>query len=372
MPRDLGDVLHESADGRHTYRSNRAPAHLLTRAQLRAQGLSEAGLQPAGWLHYNEHHGTCPLFDPATARPVRSLTERQRENLARGRLLANTAPCVECEVARVRWYPSWEGVPVCDGCGPARWERREREAAERRQAARREHAEMLVEAKRSASRWAAGLLELVDGPVGLPLEGAAGLLPVVVDAETTGLSGYVVDLTVMRLDGEVLLDTLVDPQMPIPEEATEVHGITDEMVRGAPVFGDVVARLEEVLRGRRVLIWNAPFDVGVVGREMSRLVDVDGPQRRPEGAGPEWSPDWEAFWARERQVEKWMASYLPQDRVSCVMRQHARCFGAWDEYRGDFRWQKLGGPHRALGDCRQVVVRLREMAADGGPSEGEV
>ena len=69
-----------------------APDELATARQLRQQRLSPAGLKPAAWLYYNRlHHLTCALCDRAAARPVRPLTDRQRQALAAGRALANTA-----------------------------------------------------------------------------------------------------------------------------------------------------------------------------------------------------------------------------------------------------------------------------------------
>ncbi|MEU7095905.1 3'-5' exonuclease [Kitasatospora aureofaciens] len=366
MPRDLGPILHAAADGRHTYRSNRAPEHLLTRPQLRALGLSAAGLRPAAWLHYNPFHATCPLFDRSEAKPVRKLTERQLENLARGRLLANTAPCAECATTRVRWRSTWEGTPVCDTCAPVRQERQRREAAERWAAEQRAHTDMLARDKREASEWARRLLALVDGPPALPLDGPAGLLPAVVDTETTGLAGYVVDLAVVQLDGTVLLDTLVDPQMPIPPDATDIHGITDEMVAGKPTFGQLLDRLSQILAGRRVLIWNAAFDVGVFERELERLHGVNALEQPPAGAGLDWSPDRQALSSARARAAEWMAAHLPDALVDCAMNRHAAFWGAWDDWHGSYTWQRLNGPHRALGDCLKVIRRLREMADDDG------
>lgn len=65
---------------------------------------------------------------------------------------------------------------------------------------------------------------------------------VVLDTETTGRgpSADVVEIAWVVIDEHLeVLDevaTLIDPGRPIPAEATEVHGITDEMVAGAPTF----------------------------------------------------------------------------------------------------------------------------------------
>lgn len=58
------------------------------------------------------------------------------------------------------------------------------------------------------------------------------------DSETTRLYGsFAVELAVVAVDGTVLVDT-VNPQVPIPEEVTGIHGITDAMMAAAPTFGE--------------------------------------------------------------------------------------------------------------------------------------
>ena len=69
------------------------------------------------------------------------------------------------------------------------------------------------------------------------------------DLETTGVApdrDRIVDLAFLRRapDGqEEVFSALVDPGMPIPPEATAVHHITDEMVRGQPSFPALAPKL---------------------------------------------------------------------------------------------------------------------------------
>ncbi|MET9896440.1 hypothetical protein ABZZ47_40975 [Streptomyces sp. NPDC006465] len=55
---------------------------------------------------------------------------------------------------------------------------------------------------------------------------------VVLDLETTGLGrdARIVDLGVERVSDDVLLDTLLNPGEPIPADASDVHGVTDDQV----------------------------------------------------------------------------------------------------------------------------------------------
>ncbi len=70
---------------------------------------------------------------------------------------------------------------------------------------------------------------------------------VLFDLETTGIScsaDEVIEISAIKVkNGEVVeeFSTLVNPQIPIPSRATEVNGITDDMVADAPAF-DVVLR----------------------------------------------------------------------------------------------------------------------------------
>ena len=75
-----------------------------------------------------------------------------------------------------------------------------------------------------------------------------------IDLETTGTSvqnDRIVEIAVVRIlpdgSGDVRSER-VDPEMAIPAEATAVHGITDEDVRGEQAFRDLAPGLAEHLR----------------------------------------------------------------------------------------------------------------------------
>lgn len=70
---------------------------------------------------------------------------------------------------------------------------------------------------------------------------------------------------------------LVDPGVPIPPEATEVHGITTEQAQelGRP-FADVAAEIVDALLevqtwGAPLVAFNARYDLTVLARELGRL-----------------------------------------------------------------------------------------------------
>ena len=65
------------------------------------------------------------------------------------------------------------------------------------------------------------------------------------DTETTGLdpvSGRIVEIGAVKFDQRGVIaryNVLINPEMPMPEEAGKVNGITDEMLKDKPLIADV-------------------------------------------------------------------------------------------------------------------------------------
>lgn len=106
----------------------------------------------------------------------------------------------------------------------------------------------------------------------------------VFDLETTGLvltEARIVSACALELDqsGQVVgknLEWLADPGIPIPIEASSVHGITTEIAKrdGAPA-AEVVAEVIDTLtgffsRGLPVVAYNAPYDFTILHFEALR------------------------------------------------------------------------------------------------------
>ncbi|MQY12272.1 DNA polymerase III PolC-type [Streptomyces sp. RB5] len=105
----------------------------------------------------------------------------------------------------------------------------------------------------------------------------------VVDVETTGLAkdDRIISAAVYRLDarGEVQDHwyTLVNPDRgPGP---VWIHGLTAEMLAGAPRFPEVAEEFGERLKGRVLVAHNANFDWGMIAREYARA-GVEPPVRQ--------------------------------------------------------------------------------------------
>lgn len=174
---------------------------------------------------------------------------------------------------------------------------------------------------------------------------------VILDTETTDLRGYICDIAIIRAtDGEVLLNTLVNPGVPIEPGAQRVHGIGDADVKAAARFASIIPWLHATVRGRRVLVYNSSYDTGRISAELDRTLNGWN------WSGREFPPDGVGTGLR--------GLLLDAAAWECIMLQYAAWVGEWNEYRGGYRWHKLtGGDHRALGDCRAARARLEEMAA---------
>ena len=91
---------------------------------------------------------------------------------------------------------------------------------------------------------------------------------VVFDLETTGtdpVNDKIIEICGVKLvEGEICerFHTLVDPQMPIPVQASEVNHITDDMVAGQYTIDEILGDFYKFTRGTILVAQNAPFDMG--------------------------------------------------------------------------------------------------------------
>jgi len=97
-----------------------------------------------------------------------------------------------------------------------------------------------------------------------------------VDLETTG--GSLADHRITEIGvveagprGISRWSTLVNPGQAIPPFIQQLTGITDEMVRDAPTFGEIASELHERLDGKLFIAHNASFDRGFLRSEFQRI-----------------------------------------------------------------------------------------------------
>lgn len=107
-----------------------------------------------------------------------------------------------------------------------------------------------------------------------------------IDLETTGVNigaDKIVEIAIVKIlpDGtKQVKRKLINPQMPIPKQSSDVHGITDEMVKDAPVFKQVANEVKQFLDNCDLGGYNSNrFDVPMLVEEFLRAgmeFNVDG------------------------------------------------------------------------------------------------
>jgi len=125
-------------------------------------------------------------------------------------------------------------------------------------------------------------LELHDVPPAvqpLNLDIPLSELPaLILDTETTGLNAKedrIISLGAVcahgpRIYRNRMIDDLVDPRVPIPPSSTAIHGITEDMVKGAQVWPEAFADLQRLARNRIIIGHGIPFDLTIMREECRR------------------------------------------------------------------------------------------------------
>jgi len=163
-----------------------------------------------------------------------------------------------------------------------------------------------------------------------------------VDLETTGTRAAgdrVTEVGIVRVEADPdggpprvrEWASLVDPGEPIPPVIQAITGITDAMVRGAPLFGSVAGAIAHQLEGAVFVAHNARFDFGFLKHEFAR-------------AGRD-------FTAKVLCTVRLSRRLFPEERahgLDAVIERHA-----------------LDVPerHRALGDARAIWLFVQSLYA---------
>ncbi len=172
-----------------------------------------------------------------------------------------------------------------------------------------------------------------------------GSQPLFLDTETTGVrsSAEVIEICLIDHRGEVLLNSLVRPRLPIPAESTQIHGISNAMVATAPTWSELWPQVQSILASQRIGIYNADFDM--------RLI---------------------------QQTHRQQGLIWPQIQIEpfCIMLLYAQFYGDWDVQRNGYRWQSLEkarhrfnlplpNSHRAKDDALLARAVLEQIAHGG-------
>lgn len=109
-----------------------------------------------------------------------------------------------------------------------------------------------------------------------------------IDLETTGVSlstDRIVEIAIIKLlpdDTRQVKRKLINPQMPIPKSSSDIHGITNEMVKDAPTFKQVANEVKVFIENCDLGGYNSNrFDIPILMEEFLRVgLEIDLSKRK--------------------------------------------------------------------------------------------
>jgi DNA polymerase-3 subunit epsilon len=170
------------------------------------------------------------------------------------------------------------------------------------------------------------------------------------DTETTGKDGdaEIVDIALIRMDGTIVVNSLVRSLVAIPAESSRIHGITENQIgeARAPRWAVLWPLISYHFQNHRISAWNAPFDLGRLNYACHR-----------DGFGliaSTWDDPMQHYGAFQGTVGK---------------------FGGFKWWRLDLACHHLGitpGGHRALADAEATRLVILAMAGVAAPKSEAV
>ena len=99
------------------------------------------------------------------------------------------------------------------------------------------------------------------------------------DTETTGLSfrdGHkLIEIACIETSDLVptknVFHRVIDPERDVPQEAFNVHGFSTEFLKGKETFNKVVESFLDFIKGKKLIIHNASFDLGFLNHQLKQL-----------------------------------------------------------------------------------------------------
>ena len=100
---------------------------------------------------------------------------------------------------------------------------------------------------------------------------------VVIDVETTGLKPYrqrIMEIAAIRFSHGERVDvftTLVNPERRVPAYISQLTGIDESMLVGAPAFSQIAHQLVQYVGDSLIVGYNVGFDIGFINAELKRF-----------------------------------------------------------------------------------------------------
>lgn len=111
---------------------------------------------------------------------------------------------------------------------------------------------------------------------------------VFIDLETTGVNlatDRIIEIAIVKIfpdKSKQVKHKIVNPQIPIPKSASDIHGITDDKVKDAPTFKEVANELKQFIDNADLSGYNSNrFDIPLLMEEFLRAgINIEMNNRR--------------------------------------------------------------------------------------------
>ena len=105
------------------------------------------------------------------------------------------------------------------------------------------------------------------------------MLEVILDTETTGLSTAanhkIVEIGCIELKNQIptnkTFHAYLNPQRAVSEDAFKVHGYSEKFLSDKKVFAEVAEEFINFIKGKKLIIHNAPFDLSFLDYELKLI-----------------------------------------------------------------------------------------------------
>ncbi len=162
----------------------------------------------------------------------------------------------------------------------------------------------------------------------------------IIDTETTGLTNNdeIIEIGIINNDGKTIYDKRFKPMKSISFGAYNTHGISEEMLKNCKDFNLYYKQIRDILEDDIIIGYSCYFDWDMVKNTI-----------------------------KNRNLE--LFNYY---KIFDVMREYAKFNQEWNDYRNNWKWQKLivacsqmgitvKDEHTAIGDCHLTLELIRKI-----------
>lgn len=154
---------------------------------------------------------------------------------------------------------------------------------------------------------------------------------VFIDIETTGdkEKDTILEIAIVDDDGKILTDTIVNPKIPISEDAKNIHGISEEMATDKPIFSEIESQIINCIDGKLVIMFGAKFDLPYFPEKLKKLIDYECCMSWYSALQGRWNPESDSFQTINLESATYEIGYIWQGEQHRALPDAWACRAVW-------------------------------------------